>query len=127
MAFKEGFDRSDRIRYPGEGFARCICRTLNLLGSLHDALRDTNFEVIYGAEARSIVDTADDRKLVRYNKGSSEYELTGDPIVVADGGSSSLRSQSGIAVDMVDYNVGYQMVILDKSSGFKGGQHCLSP
>ncbi len=95
--------------------------------SLHDALRDTNFEVIYGAEARSIVDTADDRKLVRYNKGSSEYELTGDLIVVADGGSSSLRSQLGIAVDMVDYNVGYQMVILDKSSGFKGGQHCLSP
>jgi 2-octaprenyl-6-methoxyphenol hydroxylase len=94
--------------------------------SLHDALQRTNVEVIYGAEVRSITDSAD-RKKINYQKNSTEHELTGDLIVVADGGASSLRNQLGIGLDLVDYNIGYQMVILDRSPDLKAARHCLSP
>jgi len=64
---------------------------------------------------------------VAVERGIRCGETTCNLVVLADGGSSFHRNEMGIAVDLVDYDVGYQTIILEKPFDVDWGRHYPSP
>ena len=109
-----------------------------IVQSLYDRLRETKVSVLYGAETTGVKIDSDGKPSVMYNqkrlelgndkkKDSEEKKISTDFLVVAEGGSSMLRDSLGIGVDMVDYKVGYLMVMMDKLQDMQWSRHYLTP
>ena len=107
-----------------------------LVRALHEKLRQMDsVDVIYGAESMKFKrkETTNKpsivyrEKSVNQSKNEEEKEISGDLLVIAEGGSSNLRMSLGVETDFYDYNLGYLMVMLDRPSSIEWGRHCLSP
>jgi 2-octaprenyl-6-methoxyphenol hydroxylase len=104
-----------------------------IVKSLYQKVNDEKLaRVIYNARSNKAVSRDINGGIrVNYENPNSKDQIAKsidcDLLIVAEGGSSDLRTVLGTPLDYFDYEIGYLMAFMEKPGELRWGRHCLAP